>query len=193
MPDNDPKPAPTKSPTARAEAREAMRARREARRGRQKTYFDLFVSGFSYLEIAEKAQVSVATIRREVARSLAQSAPESAESYVALQLSRLQKALKHVDLAIEDGDIKAISALTALMAKFDQYQGFTGARPHANRRAAALPKAAPAPLALPRPRDPALPNLAPKPLETLDVRNELMAKLRRAALAAETPGKGPKN
>jgi hypothetical protein len=35
--------------------------------------------------------------------------------------------------------------------------------------------------------------LAPKPLETLDVRNELMAKLRRALQAAETAGKTPTN
>ena len=65
-------------------------------------------SGFSCERIAEEANVSAATVRREVDRAIAEQRLDAPERYAHLQVARLNKALRVADASIEQGDMKAI-------------------------------------------------------------------------------------
>ena len=115
-----------KTPTsrsARARAREIARERRSEKRGQRRKLLDMVVAGYAYEHIADRFEISVATLRREVDRALAERAPDSADRYIALQLARLQKAMLVVDHAMDAADLRAIPALAILLAEFDRYHG----------------------------------------------------------------------
>ena len=156
-----PRPAPT-TRSARAALRAAARERRSEKLERRRTLLDLVVAGYAYEQIANRFQISVATLRREIDRTLAQQAPDSAQRYVALQLARLNKAMLVVDLAMDRTDLRAIPALATLLGEFDRYHGL----------AALLSAHAPADLQ----------KKAPKSLETLAPSPEL-----HAPISSETP------
>ena len=147
-------PDPTR-PSERAGVRAGRRARREERIARRETYFDLMASGFSCERIAEEANVSAATVRREVDRAIAERRLDAPERYAHLQVARLTKALRVADASIEQGDLKAVGPLLRLVAALDRYHGLAPQRP-------AQAPAAAAPLALPAP-PPALTHAAPVP------------------------------
>ena len=134
------------SPTSQ---RKEAQARREARRKRRATMLELVAYGFSYEKLAARYKVSLATVRREVDRALAARRTEPHETYVKMQLTRLDKALQIVNLKLEEGDMRALPALVALLQAYDRYHG-AAAMIEAGARAA-------------RP----LQNLAPKALESL--------------------------
>ena len=92
----------SKPPSGRAAIRKARIARRVAKADRRRVLLDLIISGYAYGHIAELLKTSVATVRREVDRALAQQTPHSTERYVALQMARVQKALLYVDLQLEE-------------------------------------------------------------------------------------------
>ena len=94
----------SKPPSGRAAIRKARIARRVAKADRRRVLLDLIISGYAYSHIAELFKTSVATVRREVDRALAQQTPHSTERYVALQMARVQKALLYVDLQLEEGN-----------------------------------------------------------------------------------------
>src|SRR5439155_723411 len=100
-------PASDKPASAREERRALARLRRETRLERRRDMFAAVVAGHAYEEVAAQFGVHVATVRREVDLALAARAPDSADRYVALQLARLQKALRLVDGAMEVGDLGA--------------------------------------------------------------------------------------
>ena len=108
---------------ARARLRETARARRSEKIERRRKLLDMVVAGYAYENIADRFEISIATLRREVDRALAARAPDSADRYVALQLARLQKAMLVVDLAMDDADLRAIPALVSLLGEFDRYHG----------------------------------------------------------------------
>ncbi len=141
-------PAADKRASAREERRELARFRRETRLQRRREMFAAVVAGHAYEEVAATFGVHIATVRREVDLALAARAPDSADRYVALQLARIQKALRLVDGAMEEGDLAAIPALAMLCNQFDRYHGV-----------AALLAARPRPV-------PALHESAPKALES---------------------------
>jgi len=116
----------------RAEAREAAQQRRIETREWGRTLLDLVAAGHSYGEIADTAGVSLSTIKRHVQRAIAQRPPEPAETFVALQRERLDKALKYTDRALEGGDLRAVAALVALLPQIERYWGLHNAL-HAKR------------------------------------------------------------
>jgi hypothetical protein len=106
----------------RAEAREAAARRRSEKREWRESLLDLVAAGHPYEKIAAGAGVSVSTVRREVKRAIDQRPPpEPAETFVALQQQRLNKAMQYADLALERGDLRAVSAVVALLPHIERY------------------------------------------------------------------------
>jgi hypothetical protein len=105
----------------RAKAREAAAKRRFDKREWRSNLLDLVAAGHAYDTVAARAGVCVSTIKREVGRALDRRPPEPAETFVALQQQRLNKALQYTDLALENGDLRAVSALVALLPHVERY------------------------------------------------------------------------
>lgn len=111
----------------RAKAREAARQRRLENRDWRRRLLDLVAAGHAYDKIAHEAGVSVATLKRMIQHALAERPPEPAETFVALQRERINKALQYTDLALESGDLRAVAALAALLPHLDRYWGLQNA------------------------------------------------------------------
>jgi DNA-binding CsgD family transcriptional regulator len=126
--------------SARAKGRVAARERREDRARRRRDILDLVVSGYPYETIADTLKLSVKTVRRETERAIEKRRLDTGAHYVHLQVLRLTKAMRVVDLNLENGDLKAVEPMLKVIAQLDKYHGLSGAAP------------APAPLALPAPR-----------------------------------------
>ncbi len=133
-------------PSRRAEARAAGRARRARQVAAREAYFDALAAGFTVQQIAQTAKVSVATVRREIDRAVASRRLDAPDHYIHLQVERLMKALRVVDLRMERGDLNAVFALTRLATTLDRYHG-PAARAATAPRPTELALAAP-PLAL---------------------------------------------
>ena len=114
----------TNEPSSLSQRAEA-KARPAKRIDRQATCFDLVASGFSRRQIATALGVSLATVRPEVDKALAER-PHARERFARLQVARLTKALSHVDLKIEHGNIWAFAPYMNLVSTLDQYHGFDG-------------------------------------------------------------------
>ena len=135
---------PQSAPPAAAGVRDQRRARREDRIARRERFFELIMSGHTYAQIARAAQTSVATVRREVDRALAERRLDAPERFARLQIARLQKAMKLAEAAIELGELKAISIYLRAVAALDRYHELA-AGPPPSRRVKAPPLALPAP------------------------------------------------
>ncbi len=151
----------------RAEARAAAKARRAKRIERREACLDLVASGYSHRQIATAMRVSLATVRREVDKALAERPIHAPERHAALQVERLTRALCHADLKLADGDIRAFAPYMKLVAALDRYYGLDGrlAQPSARQITTAL-AAPPPPLALTHAAEPALPTLASEVAES---------------------------
>ncbi len=133
--------------SARARMRKAARERREDRARQRADILDLVVSGYANETIADTLKLSVKTVRRETARAVERRRLDSGAHYVHLQVMRLNKAMRVVDLNLENGDLKAVEPLLKVIAQLDKYHALSGAAP------APPPLAlAPPPLALAAPR-----------------------------------------
>ena len=110
-----------------AETRETVRARRLARRmGRiewRQSCFELVSAGHSYAEVANRLMVSERTVRRDVARVIAERRLDAPERYIHLQVDRLTRALRTADGRVERGDMKAVAPLIKLIGALDRYHG----------------------------------------------------------------------
>jgi len=113
--------------TQRAKALAVAKQRRIETREWGRTLLDLVAAGQPYEQIAATAGVSVATIKRHVQRAIRQRPPEPAETFVALQQERLNKALRYTDLAMERGDLRAVPMLVALLPQLERYWGLHNA------------------------------------------------------------------
>ena len=132
-----------------ARKRAAGKARRARRVERRETYFDLLMSGYSVPQIAEATGVSVSAVRRAVAQALADRRLDTEEDYARLQVARLNKALRCADMALEEGDVKAIPHFVKVVAELDRYHGLARPTPlDAPARRLLIGPPAPAPLAL---------------------------------------------
>ena len=100
---------------------------------------DLVVSGYTYEAIAESLRLSVKSVRRATEKAIEQRQLDGGAHYVHLQVLRLTKAMRVVDLNLDKGDLKAVAPLLKVIAQLDKYHGLSHPRP---RRA---------PLALARP------------------------------------------
>ena len=126
--------------------RAGLRAERKTRRKEQlalrEAVFDMIASGYGYEVIAANLEISVATVRREFDRAIAERRLDAPERYARVQVARLNKAMRVIDELVDKGDPKAVAPLIRLVAALDRYHGLAPARP--------APKARP-PLALPAP------------------------------------------
>jgi hypothetical protein len=107
----------------RARERAAAKARKKAKLAWRQSSFELLASGFSLAQIAEARNVSVRTIRREIDSVIACRRLDAPERYVHLQVARLTKALRVADVALENGDLKAVRALVYVVSAMDRYHG----------------------------------------------------------------------
>ena len=125
--------------SARARMRAAARQRREARARERGEILDLVVSGYTYEAIADSLGLSVRSVRRATEKAIAQRRLDGGADYVHLQVLRLTKAMRVVDLNLDEGDLKAVAPLLKIIAQLDKYHALS------------LPAPAPPPPALPRP------------------------------------------
>jgi hypothetical protein len=129
--------------SARARLRAAARERREARARERGDILDLVVSGYTYEAIAERLKLSVKSVRRAAAKAIEQRHLDGGAHYVQLQVLRLTKAMRVVDLNLENGDLKAVEPMLKVIAQLDKYHALSLPAPGATP--------APPPPALPRP------------------------------------------
>ena len=126
--------------------RAGLRAERKTRRKKQlsqrEAVFDMIAAGYGYEVIAATLDISVATVRREFDRAIAERRLDAPERYARVQVARLNKALRVIDELLDKGDPKAAAPLIRLVAALDRYHGLAPARP--------APETPP-PLALPAP------------------------------------------
>ena len=103
------------------------RASGEARRAklieRRETYFDLLVSGYTVQQIAAATKMSPSAVRRAIDQALAKRQLDAPEDYARLQVARLSKALRCADVALEQGDLKAIAPFVTLVRELNLYHG----------------------------------------------------------------------
>src|SRR3981189_104874 len=130
--------------TPTADRRTQGRARRATRFARRERYFNLMASGYTYSQIAKMGRTSVATVRREIDRALAERRLDAPERFAQLQVARLAKALRLAEAAVELGELKAVATYLRVVAALDRYHEWAAGPPP--RRAPEAP-----PLALPAP------------------------------------------
>ncbi len=125
--------------SARARMRAAAQERGQERVRERGEILDLVVSGYTYEAIAESLRLSVKSVRRATEKAIEQRQLDGGAHYVHLQVLRLTKAMRVVDLNLDKGDLKAVAPLLKVIAQLDKYHGLS------------QPTPAPAPLALARP------------------------------------------
>ena len=133
--------------SGRARMRKAARERREERLRRDEDILDLVVSGYAQETIARKLRLSDKTVRRATARAIEKRRLDGGAHYVHLQAMRLAKAMRVVDINLENGDIKAVAPLLQVMAQLDKYHALAASAPPPRLLARTAP-----PLALAAPR-----------------------------------------
>ena len=135
-------PAPS---TQATDLRTQRRARRATRFARRERYFNLMASGYSYSQIAKMVRTSVATVRREIDRALAERRLDAPERFAQLQVARLAKALRLAEAAVELGELKAVATYLRVVAALDRYHELAAGTAPPRRAPAAAALALPAP------------------------------------------------
>ena len=101
--------------------------RRAARPGLAEWEAGVFVrlrAGVAVSDIARADGCSVGTVRRIVARALAQRERDGAADYARLQIERLNDALMVATHQMAAGDLKALDRVLKVMQTQDRYHGF---------------------------------------------------------------------
>ena len=124
--------------------RAAARQRRQARARERGEILDLVVSGYAYEAIADRLKLSVKSVRRATEKAIAQRRLDGGADYVHLQVLRLTKAMRVVDLNLDEGDLKAVAPLLKIIAQLDKYHALGLPAPAPAPRAAAARAAPPA-------------------------------------------------
>jgi hypothetical protein len=135
---------PTPS-TAAAGVRAGRRAKREKKVAQRERYFDLMISGYNCNQIARMVRTSAATVRREIDRALAERRLDVPERFASVQVSRLVKALRLAEAAIELGELKAVATYLRVVAALDRYHELAAGTPPPRRAPKAPPLAWAAP------------------------------------------------
>src|ERR1700721_3127713 len=102
--------------TPTADLRTQGRARRATRFARRERYFNLMASGYTYSQIAKMVRTSVATVRREIDRALAERRLDEPERFAQVQVAWLIKALKSAEAAVRAGELKAVATYLQIVA-----------------------------------------------------------------------------
>jgi len=132
------------SPEGASPPRAQRRVRRDVRLARRERCFSLMASGYSFHQIGRIVQSSVATVRREIDRALAERRLDAPERFQRVQVARLTKALRLAEAAIELGELKAVATYLRVIAALDRYHEAAKGPPP-------LLPTEPRPLSLPRP------------------------------------------
>ncbi len=130
-----------------AQDRLNWRARRKQAAALRDASFDWLADGFTHQQIAAARKVSVAVVRRDIAKAIRARQAETRESHAQLQIARLTKGLAVVAHHIERGDLSAVGPLVKVVAALDRYHGGE-APPPAREAASEVPALAAPPLAL---------------------------------------------
>jgi hypothetical protein len=101
--------------------------------------------GYSYSQIAKMVRTSVATVRREIDRALAERRLDEPERFAQVQVARLIKALRLAEAAVELGELKAVATYLQIVAALDRYHELGRGRPSSRRQSDAPPLAVPVP------------------------------------------------
>src|ERR1700729_3195056 len=109
--------------------RAQRRARRATRIARRERSFNLLASGYTYNQIAKRVRTSVATVRREINRALAERRLDEPERFAQVQVARLIKALKLAEAAVELGELKAVATYLRIVAALDRYHELAAGAP----------------------------------------------------------------
>jgi hypothetical protein len=117
------------TPSARASLRAESRTRRKERLARREGVFEMVASGYDLEMIGATLEMSVATVRRELDRAIAERRLDAPERYARLQIARLNKALRVADGRLDKGDMKAVAPLLRIVAALDRYHGLAPSRP----------------------------------------------------------------
>jgi DNA-binding CsgD family transcriptional regulator len=125
--------------------RAQRRARRTTRIARRERSFNLLASGYTYSQIAKMVRTSVATVRREIDRALAERRLDEPERFAQVQVARLIKALRLAEAAVELGELKAVATYLQIVAALDRYHEQGRGRPTTRRTIDAQPLALPVP------------------------------------------------
>jgi DNA-binding CsgD family transcriptional regulator len=136
------------SPSARASLRAQRRTRQKDRLAQRESVFEMVASGYDLEVIAATLQISVATVRRELDRAIAERRLDGPERYARLQIARLNKALRVADGQLDKGDMKAVAPMIRIVAALDRYHGLAPARPASEIPLPHVALPAPPPLAL---------------------------------------------
>jgi hypothetical protein len=91
----------------RARLRALAQKRRVTRAERREIMLELVVAGYERELIAQKLCVRLATVRREVDKAIDQRALDAPDRYVRMQVTRLTRALRVVDDALQLCDLKS--------------------------------------------------------------------------------------
>lgn len=138
------------SSSARSRRLASRRERQRAKAAFREDLLEFVIAGHSHEMIARLKKISVATVRREVARALQARPVEAPERFIALQRARLDTALQAVNEALDDGDLGAIDPFLKVMAGLDRYHGLAARLAASTPGPEALSRPVGAPLALPR-------------------------------------------
>ncbi|MGB7975531.1 MAG: helix-turn-helix domain-containing protein [Roseiarcus sp.] len=133
------------SSTPAPDLRAQRRARRTTRIARRECSFNLLASGYTYSQIAKMVRTSVATVRREIDRALAERRLDEPERFAQVQVARLIKALRLAEAAVELGELKAVATYLRVIAALDRYHELAAGSPPSRRSTEAPPLALPTP------------------------------------------------
>jgi DNA-binding CsgD family transcriptional regulator len=172
------------SPSPRAAVRAQRRARRNERIARRENFFDLVASGYSCRQIAEAAKVSVATVRREIDRAIAEGRLDALERYVHVQVARLAEALRLADASIERGELRPSGRSSGSSPRSTAITGLAK-RARNERRP---PRIRPCPRRRPRPSPcPLRPLRSPTPRRRSTASRRSPTKLRAGTIPGSSP------
>ena len=105
----------TSSTSTRRETQAARAARRNARRLWRRDLLERAAAGETRQALADEQNVSLATVRRALARARAECPVESNETFIAIQRDRIEKAVALAEKRIADGDLAAAYVLVQLL------------------------------------------------------------------------------
>ena len=115
------------APSARGRLAEARRAARQRKASREKRIVESLNCGVSIFEIAEREDVSEKRMRALVRDVLARRMPEPPAQFLAMQVNRLNEALRLSFGAMSGAKLQAVDRVVRIVRELDRYHGFVAA------------------------------------------------------------------
>ena len=121
-------PVSSSAPVSAAErARIRRRRRRAAKMDIRDSYFRALADGWTQEDLAKLHGVSVATVRREIDRAIAERQVRSPEQHIHLQIARVTKALALLNIRLDNGEMAAVAPFLKTVVALDRYHGLHAA------------------------------------------------------------------